>query len=165
MSFRRAVVGFAATFATLLAVSVAPVSAWAQATTSTRNETIPLSNHLISCSGEAVVVEGDLHLVFHATSDASGGAHLIAHDNFQGVGGESSSGVRYREVGAALDDGYTTHFGPRAAYQETEAERTNHLISQGQTDNSHGHVLQHQTYNSNEELTANVRQHDSRCVG
>jgi hypothetical protein len=164
MSSRLAVHGLATT-AMLLAVSLLPVSAWAKATTSTRNETINVTDDRISCSSEVVDLDGDLHLVFHATLDAAGGAHSIAHDNFQGVSGESRSGVRYRQVGAALDDGYTTHFGEGGAYQETEAERTLHLISQGPEDNAHNHVLNHDTVNANGEPTAEVSKGDSRCVG
>jgi hypothetical protein len=149
----------------LVAVSLLPLSAWGQATTSSLNETVPFSDHRISCTGELVDIEGDQHFVAHSTVDAAGGAHLVSHDNLQGAGGESSSAVRYREVGAALDDGYTTHFGQGGAYEETESERTLHLISQGAEDNAHNHVVRHVTYNANGEPTADVADADIRCTG
>src|SRR3954447_2514700 len=141
MSFRGVVLAPAAI--AMLVVSLLPVSAWGQATTSSRNETILFTEGVISCSGDVVRYEGDLHFVVHSTVDAGGGGHLVSHDNFKGASGESSSGVPYRVVGAALDDGYTTHFGEGGAYQETEAERTRNYISQGPEDDIVQHVVHH----------------------
>ncbi|MDP9456925.1 MAG: hypothetical protein M3Q49_00320 [Actinomycetota bacterium] len=46
------------------------------------------------CTGEALFVEGTMHVVGHATEDAAGGLHFFGHSNLQGKA-TSASGARY----------------------------------------------------------------------
>jgi hypothetical protein len=138
-------------------VSLPPASAYAQATTSGINESIETTDNLPTCSGEFVEVEGSDHVVTHSTP---GGGY--SHDNFQGVDGVSSTGVRYREVGARQDEHSIT---TRGAGVYIEPVRNNNVISQGPDDNHILHVVSHKTYNANGEVTADVRKAVSRCVG
>ena len=46
------------------------------------------------CTTEPVTVEGQIHVVAAATTDASGGTHLVGHTNAV-VRGMTASGVRY----------------------------------------------------------------------
>jgi hypothetical protein len=61
MSFRCVVLGPSA-IATMV-VALLPASAWGQATTSTRNETILYTESRLSCSGDVIAYEGDRHFV------------------------------------------------------------------------------------------------------
>jgi hypothetical protein len=153
----------AAIIGTLVATSL-PAAAYAQATTTRTNETIPVEDHLLSCSGEVVRVEGTDHVMFHGTWDAAGGLHVMWRDNYQGVGGESEAGTLYRVVSTRQDD-HANGRPPDGAHQETEPERTYLLVSQGSTDNTRVHVLIHDTLNANGEQTADATKLDSGCVG
>src|SRR4051794_9414047 len=147
---------------TLVATSV-PGVAYAQATTSGRNESIDVTDIHRTCSGEFVEVEGSDHVVTHHTLDAAGGIHSVSHDNFQGVGGVSSTGVRYREVGARQDEHFNSTAG--GAHVAIEPVRNNNLISQGPDANAIAHFVDHRTYNANGEVTADFQHTVSGCIG
>lgn len=163
MSVPHAVLGRAVILATLLAGSLPSAAAQAQATQTTTSETLPETDDRISCSGELVDIDGDLHLVFHRTDDAAGGFHGVLHENYQGVEGDTATGVDYRLVGATQDEIFNGREG--GASEGTEPERTVRLIGQGSTDDTHLHVVLHRTANANGEPTADVMNVDVRCIG
>src|ERR687886_2622188 len=111
MRLPHAGLGRTAILATLLAASLPPAFAQAQATTTTTNETVLETGGLVTCSGEVVEIDGELHLVFDRTDDAAGGFHGVHHENYQGVGAESTTGVGYRLVGSVQDDNFNGREG------------------------------------------------------
>lgn len=159
--------GRAVCLAAVVCLGIPSVSAQARAVTDTENTTSPYSNSYITCSGELVTVEGERHTVRHSTVDADGGGHSFEHRNLQGVSGESESGVPYRQVGAGTGSpGDYDHFNGRAdGAREYTFVRNEGLISQGPSDNSQLHVVEHQTYNAKGELAADVFHVVSRCGG
>jgi hypothetical protein len=170
MGLPHASLGRTAVLATLIAASLPLASAQAQATTATTTTTVSESDVPLyevdvpsSCSGEIADVDGDLHFVFHRTNDAAGGFHGVDHQNYQGMGGETSTGVDFRVVGATQDDNFNGREG--GASEGMDSERTAHLITQGSTDNTHLHVLAHDTWNANGAHTAQVTKGDVGCIG
>ena len=59
------------------------------------NERLPVAFEAENpCTGEALFVEGTLHLVGRTTEDAAGGLHLMGHSNLEGKA-TSASGAGY----------------------------------------------------------------------
>ena len=66
---------------------------------------IPIDETVLNpCNGESVHLTGTFQIVFHVTEDASGGFHLIAEGNAQGVKGVGTSGTQYRATGGFWDE-------------------------------------------------------------
>lgn len=79
----------------LVALAVAPASARI-----IQNGKIPKYwEETIPCTGDSVVLTGDMHLLITENIDANGGYHFTFHANPQGLSGVSQQGVRYRGVG------------------------------------------------------------------
>lgn len=78
----------------LMLAAFAP-AAWAQEAPQPVNERLPVAFEVENpCTGEALFVEGTLHLVGRTTEDAAGGLHLMGHSNLEGKA-TSASGARY----------------------------------------------------------------------
>ena len=79
----------------LIALAVVPVEARV-----IENSYIPKWwDETIPCTGDSVVLTGDMHLLITETVDANGGYHTVFHANPQGLHGVSQQGVAYRGVG------------------------------------------------------------------
>lgn len=70
-------------------------SAAAQATTVTSTATFPVTYEAVPCGADVVNFSGNVHLLFHVTTDASGGRHVTLQMNTQGVKGTGLTGEQY----------------------------------------------------------------------
>jgi hypothetical protein len=101
--------GIRFTAATLVGLALAGLAATAapaagQATTTTTNEKINFDNNTAVVTPRGTFfVKGGVHILLHATRDASGGCHVKGHANPQGlsVTGPTQAGPTYRAAGAA----------------------------------------------------------------
>ena len=84
------------TLALALMVAAFAPEAWAQEKAAQPvSERFPVAFDVENpCTGEALFVEGTLHVVGHATEDTSGGLHFFGHSNLQAKA-VSASGARY----------------------------------------------------------------------
>lgn len=73
--------------------------------TVTQNDFLPLDLFVFvpcaaSGAGEAVLLQGSLHVLSHMTTDSTGGVHLVQHFNPQGVSGTGvTTGDAYHGTG------------------------------------------------------------------
>ncbi len=115
------------------------------------------------CAGEVVeIVRGTFQIVLHETVDASGGIHLIAEGNAQGVEGVSASG-RYRVTGGFWAEYNKNGSNAQEVFTETVVFN---VISQSSTDNFTFEGVVHFTINANGEVTtAFAKTADGVCRG
>ena len=113
------------------------------------------------CTGETVILTGELHVVSHQSTDRAGGYHEKFTAVPRGVTGTGASGTRYRAVGAHSD---VFNTGPGRATTFTLTVTFN-VISTGGADNFVSTVTVHFTENANGESTAEVEHFRTRCVG
>jgi hypothetical protein len=147
-----------------LAVGLAllPAAALARATGRTSNTTVPLAMTALNpCSGEEVVLSGEMHILSHFTADASGGTHVVTHAQGEHVDGVGASGTEYHgnmvDVAHASDpDGDQTNFTHVFDMR---------LVSQGSSDNFLVHALAHVTFNADGEPTATFVGTSAECRG
>lgn len=136
---------------------VLATTAWASATTVTTNTTFPisLSGVFVPCAaggaGELVDLSGNFHDLFHTTSDGSGGFHVEAQDNPQGVSGVGETTEnKYQETGAI-------HFSFNVTAGGTIVETyvsSYRLIGQGPGNNFLVHNNLHVTVNPDGTVTS-----------
>lgn len=143
---------------TLLATT--SLATMAEAVAATEMVRVPYAQSLVApCTGEPVVLTGELLLVFHETQDAGGGFHgdfvLVPNS----VRGEGASGTQYQAVGGARNT-----FNTNGATEFTATSMFN-LVSRGGADNLLVEELFHITFNAQGEPTAIVEQFNVRCVG
>jgi hypothetical protein len=131
----------------------------AQATTTTTNQILPLNTTVTGCDGQVVTLSGDIHIVTHVTTDASGGMHIVEHSNYQNVSGTGGA-ITYRGVSSN-----STVFNNSMPQSEFTVVDQVLLISQGSTDNLQIHVTMHFTINANGQVTAVVENVRAECVG
>jgi hypothetical protein len=67
----------------------------------TTNTSIPVTLFVdIPCAGELVVLNGPLHILSNVTFDKSGGFHVVAHFQPQGISGlGQTTGTKYQATG------------------------------------------------------------------
>jgi hypothetical protein len=71
-----------------MTLALAARMALAQATTDTFNETVPLDLTVDSpCTGEPLLLTGELHILFLITEDANGSLHVQTQFQPQGASG------------------------------------------------------------------------------
>lgn len=145
------------------AFSFAGAPAFAQATTMTTNEEIPITGTVPnSCNGDQVTFQGTLHVVNTLVTDASGGYHLRTHVNYQDVSGVGvPSGLNYRVVttnNETVNDSDTAQF-------ETTVIQTFRAISQTSAPNLFVQVVLHVTVNANGQTTSEVTEFRAECRG
>ena len=152
----------AALFALLFA-SFAGSEAFAQATTTTTNETIPFASTLFNpCNGDTVTFSGNLHVVNTMTTDASGGTHLKTHINYQDVTGTGyPSGLTYN-VRTVSNEVVNDNDGPQS---EATVISTVKLIARGPALDFYLRTVLHVTVNANGETTSNVQETSIECRG
>ena len=120
------------------------------------------------CSGEAVVVSGEAHFVFHQSTDATGGLHDVAVSSLIGVTGTSATDVEYRFQQVSVNE-LNEPRGHGASPQEpglefSQVQRTR-VVTAAASDNFLANFLFHVTVNANGEPTAVFERVDARCVG
>jgi hypothetical protein len=108
------------------------------------------------CTGEDVELSGKIHLVSQIQPDGS----EVGHVNYQGVSGVGlTSGTTYRA--SSVDS-----FRLAAPFpSDIHSVRSLRLISPGPEDDLLVKFLFHVTVNANGEITAEVEDVDSECVG
>lgn len=151
---------------TLLAATAALVfqqaaGAAPQAATFTDNTTVPVEFIATSCSGEPVIINGESHVVFHATGTPSGHGVAHFHINFQ-LSGESASGTRY-VVNETVNSTETRD----ADFMPSTFSSVAHLnvVSQGGGENLRVRTTIHTTVNANGEITATSFEFTTECGG
>jgi hypothetical protein len=82
-----------------------------------------------ACNGGIITVTATFHDVFGVTSDGAGGFHLKFHENVQGQGSNSVTGVNY----VAMEE-INEEFNLAAGLEETVTDHFN-LIAKGSTPN------------------------------
>lgn len=157
---RVRVASFAALFG---AFAVAATTAFAQSTTVTTSETIPITDSIVNpCNGDVVTFQGNIHVTNHMTTDASGGTHLKTHVNFQNVSGTGvPSGLNYN-VRTTTNETVNDNDGPQS---EATIISMVKLISQGPAPNFFLRVVFHITVNANGTTTSTVDNTRIECQG
>jgi hypothetical protein len=147
----------------LAAASSHTTPAAAQATTVTTSETIPFTDTRANpCNLDLVTFSGQMHVTNHVTTDASGGAHVRTHVNYQNVSGSGlPSGRTYRVV-TTTNETLNDNDGPQ--YEMTVIQVVN-LISQGSAPNAQLHIVLHITINANGQTTSEVTETRIGCRG
>jgi hypothetical protein len=106
--------------------------------------------------GADVALSGELHDLFHITSDGHGGLHVKGHDNPQGISGiDLSTGAKYQGTGVTQFE-----FTSKVGFEETDVNNFR-IIGQGSGNNFLIHDNFHLTINANGEVTAS---HDNFSV-
>ena len=113
------------------------------------------------CTGETVLLTGELHVISHQSTDRAGGYHEKFTVVPRGVTGTGASGTRYLAVGSHSD---VFNTGPGRATTFTLTVTFN-VISTGGNGNFVSTVTVHLTENANGESTAEVESFRTRCVG
>jgi hypothetical protein len=108
---------------------------------------------LIPCTGDAVLLEGRLHILITETVDKNGGLHLKAHFQPMNLQGEviagPNEGAKYNGTGVSQDR-------LNLKKGETFTMINNYrMIGQGKAPNFMVHETWHVTVNANGEVTAN----------
>lgn len=148
-----------ATVAALAAAGALAPRAWAQASTVTDNQTIPVEFINTSCGGEPVILTGEAHVVFHATGTPGGQQVERFHTNFQ-LSGEAASGTRY--VVNETVNSTTTRDADGAPSAFTSVGHLN-VVSTDGTDNRYVRTLIHTTINANGEITSVIFEFETEC--
>jgi hypothetical protein len=112
-------------------------------------------------AGEGVIVSGNLHSMFHSTSNANRFTTVI-HNQPQGVSGTGlTTGDKYQGTGATLE----TITGSLVNGQFSNTFVNNfRMIGQGPDNNFTVHQTFHVTFNANGELTASVDNFTADCT-
>jgi hypothetical protein len=145
-SVGRRACGLVAALALLLLTI--PATASAETTAFTESFSIPITPGFITCEGETVFLEGDVHLVIHGTLDSAGGVHAMTEENFAGVHGY---GLEGGALYVATDSKRELFNGKPDAAREDTFERSAQLVAQGRLSNAQLHVIGHITTNANGE--------------
>lgn len=141
-----------------------PVAALAQATTVTTNETTTLNGTEVNlCSGEVVVLTGEIHVVTHTTTDSNGGLHVKTHQNFENVTGTGTLFLTpYRAVSS---NNHSFNDNGSNAQQEFTTVNRVRLISPGPAENFLLNATSHTTVNANGEVTTTFSNFVVNCTG
>lgn len=152
----------AALFAVLFA-AFAGTPAFAQATTTTTNETVPFTSSVFNqCNGDTVTFSGSLHVTNTMTIDASGSTHLRTHTNYQNVTGTGTpSGITYR-VKTVTNE--VVNDSEEQQYNATVIS-TVKLNAQGPTLDYFLRIAMRVTVNANGETTTQVQEVLVECRG
>ena len=156
-------------FSLLLAALTAAVAmTWhvpgrAQATTVTTSETVPFTSSILNpCNGDTVAFSGDVHLVNHVTTDASGGTHVETQSNFSNVSGTGQpSNATYR-VTTTRQTSVNDSSTPQS---ELTVVQVINVVGQGSTPKFRLFVTYHITVNANGQTTSEVSNVESVCPG
>jgi hypothetical protein len=157
---RRATLLFTVVAVALLA---APAGvAMGQAQTITESERIPVSFSVTNpCNGETVEFSGIAHLVFHGTTDDTGGIHEMFELNLQANGTGTESGARYQ-----ISEGTSGVANSSVTGAEEFTFPTRLLvIGEGTAPNFVVHTVAHVTLDANGEFTVFFVHEKAECKG
>jgi hypothetical protein len=144
-------------------IAAASLSVGRAAAGVTTNERFSFTAATLTCSGEIITVEADVHLVGRVTEDASGGSHLGSTVTVF-FSGESASGDRY--IGPSAQTTQILIDSPTAANNHTETFHQN-LIRLGEdgglADDLRIRAVFHFTFNATGELVASKFDFTSEC--
>ena len=159
-----------AAVALVLALLALPAAAGGQgAETFTESQTIPFDQVVHNpCSGEEIVVSGEVHLLAHQTLDATGGDHAVLLENLVRVTGTSATGTEYiyRLVTVQpFNNPEGRGVAPQQPGVEFSSNQSMRVIATDGTDDFILNVRFHVTVNANGEPTVVFEQVDARCVG
>jgi hypothetical protein len=131
----------------------------AAAGTTTVSENFPVSGTIFNdCTGEDLAYSGSFHTVFHVTTTANGGFHVVAEGNASRIKGVGlTSGIRYTGTQAETDV-----FNITAATEET-ATFTFKAIAQGSAPDQTVQALFHITIDANGTVTVLFDEFRSVC--
>lgn len=135
-----------------LAAFVTPARAQAEVVI---NDSVPIAlSVFISCAnggaGEVVTLTGDLHVLIHVTIDSSGGMHMDAHFQPQGVSGTGvTTGDKYQGTG---ETSFRANI-PGPPPFESSFVNNFKIIGQGPGNNFLVHENSHITVNANGDIT------------
>jgi hypothetical protein len=136
------------------------------AAVSTEQLTLPLNKTVwVSCAngglGEDVALTGELELRIHTTEDANGGVRVASHVRPSQVAGVGSvTGAKYRGNGGTIINEHVYPGGLPSAYKFVNNFR---IIGQGPGNNLHVHIVIHQNWDENGQLTADVSLDHNDC--
>lgn len=149
-----------------LVLMVGTTPAMARATTFTSSVKIPVNAIVfVPCAnggaGEAVLLSGSLHDLFHITLSDKGSVRIKSHDNRQGVSGVGlTTGTKYRGTGVnQFNFGFASH-GLPFTFTFVNSFR---IISQGRGNNFLVRENTHVTVKNNGALTAFVDNFSAEC--
>jgi hypothetical protein len=114
-----------------------------------------------SCTGETVVLSGQLHLLSHSTVAEDGRQRSIVHTNTAGVLGYSASGTLYVNPRATTQTLNVLSGMPPLTYSLAYTER---LVSQGSGGDLLVRIHAHATVNANGDLTVSLNEIEVGCV-
>lgn len=113
-----------------------------------------------ACTGEPVLLTGELHTLIHITNDRNGGFHFYTHIQPQGVSGEGLvSGRNYHGTGATMDMANDSS-GPQV---EISYVNNFKIIGQGPGGNFLVHANIHLTVDANGNVAADVVNTSVEC--
>ena len=137
--------------------------ALAQASSSTTNTTVPISGTFTNAYcpfAEPVAISGEVHMLVHVTTDATGGFHITIHSNNEGVSGTGlTTGAQYQ-----LTEQLSFHFNTQGPFPQ-EVAQVNRLVlsGQGPSNNMLGKFTVHVTVNANGETTVSFADFSFEC--
>ena len=113
----------------------------------------------IPCSGDFVLLSGNLHTLVTREVDNNGGEHVTVHNQRQGFSGVSVNGVKYQGTG-----GSHTHENNQSgpSFEGTFVDNFR-IIGQGKGNNLLMHLTIHLTVNANGDVTAEVLNFNADC--
>jgi len=107
----------------------------------------------IPCSGDTVLLTGDLHVLSTLETDNNGGTHFKNHSQSHGISGIGvPSGAKYRATGVSQSQ-TNTHSSLASEFTFID---TFSIIGQGKGNNLLFHQTIHVTVNANGDVTATV---------
>ena len=124
------------------------------------NLTVPVTGGASAGCGEAVILDGNMHLLVSVTTDENGGVHLHIHVNTLGVSATGlSSGTVYRSV--TVQNTIVNLAGPPPA--EASDVFLLRLLGPGRGGNLIATGTSHVTVNANGDVTANFSNFNVSC--
>ena len=126
------------------------------------NESFPIAFQTFSpCTGELVLLTGSVHQSWSLTFDEGGGGQYRSHFNFQGVGGESPSGTKYRAIN--VGNSHQT-FASQPPYSYF-SNQTLLFVAQGDAADFRVHAVLHITVDENYQQRVLVDNYTAECSG
>lgn len=114
------------------------------------------------CTGEDIHISGNIHMINTKTIDASGGVHMIMHQNDQDVSGVGlTSGDKYQVQGGEHIE-FISQDGTAGTYKGTVTMK---LISKGSGDNFILHKVIHATIDADGIMTITFDKDITKCQG
>jgi hypothetical protein len=136
------------------------------ATTSVETMTLPFSSTVwVSCAnngtGEDVDLSGELEIAIHTTEDGNGGVHVASHVRpSQVIGVGDVTGVTYRGHGGTI---MNEQFYPDGLPQSYSFINNFRIIGQGKGNNLQVHMVIHQLWEADGQLSVDTDLDHTEC--